>query len=171
MESRRNFLKTGVAGVFVGLAGCINPPAEDSPDENGTDENRTDEGTNNNTTVTFADVTATLGANGFTAWLIESQSGGRVGEEGVNNPTLQFEEGLRYRFNNPVRSAHPLAFRNANNEDLLTQQGTGKFESDQSVEWEDEGDYVAFTVTSDLATELDEYYCTVHAQMVGDVQV
>lgn len=199
MGSRRKFIKTGAVGAFVGLAGCINPePSEDDPEENETDQNGTDEETDNGTDQNgtdeetdngtdedqtdedetngeteegTVDVTATLGADGFSAWLIDSQEGGQVGDEGVNNPTLQLEEGTRYRFNNPVRNSHPLAFRNANGQDLLSQQGTGQFESDQNVEWVDEGDYVAFTVTSDLATELNEYYCTVHAQMVGDVQV
>lgn len=197
MSSRREFIKTGMAGAVVGLAGCVDPDQsiEDTngtePDDNtdgntgedtandttegGGNEDDTrepDDGTDDQDTET-GPTTITLNNEGFSAWVVEEVEDGNNEdiERQVSNPEIELSEGTRYRFNNNGWSSHPLAFRNSEGEDSLTQDGTGEFEDDEQVNWVDEEEYVEFTVTSALASELSEYYCTVHPQMVGDVQV
>lgn len=214
MTSRREFVKFGVAGSFVGVAGCINPEEpsdnetepngnESEPDDNtgdNTDEN-TDENTDDNTGEDTEDDTAEEGGNeddtrepddgtddqdtetglttitlnneGFSAWVVEEVEDGNNEdiERQVSNPEIELSEGTRYRFVNNGGSAHPLGFRDADGNVLLSQSGNGEFEDSTSVNWNDEGGDVEFTLTSELADRMNEYYCTVHAQMVGDVVV
>ena len=193
MTSRREFVKFGLAGVAVGVAGCINP--EEDPSNNNTDPDNTEsettneEGTNKDKTDEEDDtrdntsdenmdenqqsdlVTITLDNQGASAWVVtavEDRNNEDI-EEQAPNTDIQVSEGTRYRFINNGGSSHPLAFRDADGNDLLTQSKTGEFENAESVNWLDEDGAVEFTVTSDLAGRLDEYYCTFHASMVGDV--
>ena len=46
----------------------------------------------------------------------------------------------------------------------------GEFDGDADVDWADDGETLAFTVTEDLAADLDYYICTVHASMEGDAE-
>lgn len=199
MTSRREFVKFGVAGAVVGVAGCINPDEqpEEEPSDNetnpndGTDSNDTEndttneEGTNEDDTRDQPSddntdenqqsdlVTITLNNEGASAWVVTSveDRNNEDIEEQVSNGDIQVSEGTRYRFINNGGSAHPLAFRDSDGTDLLTQSGTGEFESSDAVNWTDEGGEVEFTVTSELAGRMDEYYCTFHPSMVGDVVV
>lgn len=114
-------------------------------------------------------VTVTLDNEGASAWLIQSADED-VGPTGVSNPTLSLTVGTRYRFENLGWSGHPLAFRDAADAPLLTQDGQGSFEDDAAVDWVDNGDDLAFTVTEALADELDNYVCTVHPAMEGTVE-
>lgn len=210
MTSRRKFVKFGVAGSFVGVAGCINPEdpsgnetepdgnesepdnntgdnADDNTDDNtgeDTEDDTTEEGGNQDDTREPDDgtddqdtqselVTITLNNEGFSAWLVEQveDANNEDIERQVSNPEIELSEGTRYRFVNNGGSTHPLAFRDANGTVLLSQSGNGEFEDSTSVKWNDEGGAVEFTLTSELAGRMNEYYCTVHAQMVGDVRI
>ncbi|MFB6227959.1 MAG: hypothetical protein ABEH88_05150, partial [Halobacteriales archaeon] len=116
------------------------------------------------------DVTVTMNNVGFSAWEVTGVDGDEdVASTGVDNPTLTLQVGTRYLFENNGWDTHPLAFRDANDSPLLTQSGTGLFEDDANVSWVDDGDTAAFTLTQDLADELDDYVCTVHSPMNGSV--
>jgi endonuclease YncB( thermonuclease family) len=113
---------------------------------------------------------AALNNVGTSAWTLDAASEG-VGETGVDNPTLSLEEESRHHVENRGAGAHPLAFRDADGNALLTQDGTGSFEDDPDVNWVDTGDIVEFTLTADLAAELDSYGCEVHPAMAGDIEI
>ena len=116
------------------------------------------------------DVTVTLNNQGASAWVLNS-AGEDIGETGVSNPALTLTVGTRYRFENLGWSAHPLAFRDEADNALLTQStyGSGSFENDSAVNWVDNGEELAFTVTESLAAEFDDYVCTVHSSMEGNL--
>lgn len=116
------------------------------------------------------DTTLTLNNVGASAWEVTNIDGGQArAPTGENNPTIELETNARFQIENNGWSVHPLAFRSASNEVLLSQDGPGTFESDPAVDWQDNGSTVAFTLTSDLADALAEYYCTVHSSMAGGV--
>jgi len=106
---------------------------------------------------------------GSSAWTLDAASDG-VGETGVDNPTLTLETGTRHHFENRGWSTHPLAFRDADGNALLTQDGEGSFESDSAVNWVDTGDVVEFTLTDALAEAIDSYGCEIHGSMAGAVE-
>jgi PGF-pre-PGF domain-containing protein len=117
------------------------------------------------------DVTVTMNNVGASAWEVTGVDGNEdVASTGVENPGLTLQVGTRYLFENNGWSSHPLAFRDANGNPLLTQAGTGSFEDDGDVNFIDNGDTVAFTLTQSLAGELDDYICTVHSAMNGTVE-
>lgn len=115
------------------------------------------------------EVTIVLDNEGSSAWTIDLADED-VGPTGVSNPELSLVVGTRYRVENLGWSFHPLAFRGADGTALLTQDGQGTFEDDAAVDWTDDGDELAFTLTEDLAAELDSYICTVHSAMEGGVE-
>jgi PGF-CTERM protein len=115
------------------------------------------------------EVGLTLNNQGASAWVLQG-SDADVGPTGVSNPALTLTVGTRYRIENRGWSFHPLAFRDANDQPLLTQDGQGSFQNDSAVDWVDNGETLAFTLTPALAAELDDYVCTIHPSMVGRVQ-
>jgi glucose/arabinose dehydrogenase len=97
----------------------------------------------------------------------------------VNNPTINLVTGKRYRVTvvNPV--SHPLQIlakgtSSANDTVLLYQGGgTGSWESDAGVDWQDlAGGVVEFTLTPALLTAMSEggkspgYRCSLHTSMM-----
>jgi hypothetical protein len=122
------------------------------------------------TTAPTETVGLTLDNVGFRAWELTRDTSGSVGGGG-ENPRLTLRSGVRYRVRNGGWNSHPLAFRAADDAALLSQSGTGSHESDPAVDWVDDGDRVAFTVTEALAADLDYYECTVHGNMRGDLRV
>ncbi|GGI96236.1 hypothetical protein GCM10008995_02930 [Halobellus salinus] len=81
---------------------------------------------------------------------------------------MTFEVGTQYVIDNDARSAHPFALRRSDDTPLLSQSADGEFEDSDAVDWRDDGDTLAFTMTADLAAGLDYYICTVHPSMRGD---
>lgn len=107
-----------------------------------------------------------VGAN---AWELVSADED-VGEEGVDNPELTLQEGTRYTFVNRGSGPHPLEFRDANGNSLLSQQGTGSYETDADVNYEENDEDMIFTLTEPLAEDLNSYICTAHPSMEGSIQ-
>jgi len=105
---------------------------------------------------------------GISAWVVAADGSGSVAPTGERNPTMTFEVGTRYVIENDGWSAHPFALRRADDTPLLSQDADGTFEDGAAVEWRDDGETLAFTVTDGLADELDYYICTVHSSMRGD---
>jgi len=123
-----------------------------------------------------AHVDATIGIDnvGASAYEVSNVTGTGVDvPTGVENPTLTVTEtGTRVRVENGGYPNHPLEFRDESGTVLLSQSTTGSFDDDSAVNWVDDGDTIAFTITNDLASSLAEYRCTVHVNaMVGDVSV
>lgn len=100
------------------------------------------------------------------AWEFVGDSG--IGDGG-ENPTITLETGTRYVVENRGWSPHPFAFLAADGTALLTQEDGGTFTDDADVDWRDDGEEFAFTVTPELAEAVDRYICTVHARMQGGV--
>ena len=118
------------------------------------------------------DVTITLDNVGTSAWEVTGIDGDdEVASVDVDNPTLTLEPETRYVIENNGWDAHPLAFRDADGEGLLTQDGDGEYETDPDVDWADTGSELAFSLTGELASELDRYICTNHSSMVGEVNL
>ena len=120
--------------------------------------------------------TLTLQNVGASAWQVTAIEGTEdmetVTEVDVENPALTLTVGGRYRFDlsNVNSDVHPLAFRDAEGNDLLTQGGSeGTFETDPAVAFGAEADFVIFTVTPELADVLASYVCTIHSAMTGEV--
>ena len=89
------------------------------------------------------------------------------------NPTLTLPEGQRYTFDNRARRQHPIEFRDAEGNPLLSQDPDtdGAFEDDEIVDWTTRGNRVEFTLTLDLASALDHYVSVSDPeQLEGDVE-
>lgn len=100
-------------------------------------------------------------------WEITSQQGGRVGPTDEQNPTMRFEVGRRYVVENAGWSLHRFAFLDDDGAPLLSQERNGRFEGVDAVDWVDDGERLAFTVTEDFAASLDRYTCETHPRMQG----
>jgi len=118
-------------------------------------------------------ITATIDNVGSSSWEFTSIVGdNNTASLNENNTTLTLVVGQRYRFVNNGGSAHPIGFRNSNNEYLLAQGSTGgSFESDQDVDFVSDSNGVTFTVTQSLADAVATYRCTIHASMEGTVAI
>jgi len=193
-DRRRHLLGTVGTALAFGLAGCNaqngsgdasddGETTDDTPDDGETtaettDEETTVEMTDEGTTAETTDggtepdatVTMTLDNVGFRAWEIAATSDADVGPTGEENPTLTLSVGTRYEIENGGWSSHPLAFRAADGSPLLSQSASGAYEDDAAVDWVDDDETLAFTVTEELAAEFGYYICAVHSTMRGDLQ-
>lgn len=150
--SRRRVLQTAV-GVGVGLASVSSAStataqSDDSP---------------------TGDVTITIDNVGNSAWSVDNIDGTGAEAADGDNPEVTLTRDQRYVIENNGWSAHPLAFRDADGDPLLSQDATGQYEDDAAVDWVDNDTEVAFTLTEPLAEDLAAYNCTVHAAMEGDI--
>jgi len=195
MNRRRLLHTTGIA-LAAGLAGCggsddaddgdsPTPTSSDTPDEQGTTTPEPDTPTPDQETPTPDQETPTPDQETPTpepaptvrvaidnvdleAWTVVSDESGSVAPTDAENPTMTFEVGTRYVIENRARDFHPFALRGADDASLLSQSARGSFESDSAVDWRDDGEELAFTMTADLGDALEYYTCTVHNAMRGD---
>ena len=176
MNGRRRFLEaTGIA-LMTGLAGCSDGP--EGGDTGDQDDTETDDGSGmDEDTETDGDVeSSTSGATlaidnaGSSAWEVVEDETGSVAPTGEENPTMTFEVGQRYAVENRGWSTHPFALRASDDTPLLSQSADGEFEGDADVDWVDNEETLSFTVTEDLAANLNYYICTIHSSMRGDVE-
>lgn len=114
-----------------------------------------------------------------TAWVVTEDTR-NLTETDTENPEIVLVVGRRYSFGNngwntrpfgQEAGTHPLELRDSNDRPLLSQDRRGRYEDDEDVNWEDEGNVVSFNVTERLARELNGYACTEHRDMQGDVRV
>jgi plastocyanin len=115
--------------------------------------------------------TFTMNNVGSSAWEVPSADEEYVGTSGGENPTITLETGVRYTISNEGWSTHPLAFHDESGNILLSQSSVGEFENDDDINWSDDGDKLAFTLTDGLAAEVDRYICTVHNSMEGRITI
>ena len=99
-----------------------------------------------------------------------------IGNENVtplntNNSPWTLTEGTRYKLTITGANSHPFELRNGNGDALLSQSNEGSFEGDSAVNFQTEGQQFDFTVTPELAAELNQYFCTIHSGMNGTVSV
>jgi plastocyanin len=107
---------------------------------------------------------------GASAWEVPSADEKYVGTSGGDNPTITLETGVRYTISNEGWSTHPLALRDESGSILLSQSTIGEFENDGDVNWSDSGSTLSFTLTDELANRISSYICTVHSNMVGQIE-
>ena len=110
----------------------------------------------------------TIDNEGISAYVVVADDSGSVAPTDERNPTMTFAVGTRYVIDNDGWSAHPFALRRSDDAPLLSQDADGTYEDSAAVAWRDDGDTLAFTMTADLAAELDYYVCTIHPSMRGD---
>jgi hypothetical protein len=116
--------------------------------------------------------TITLNNVGSSAWEVTSVNGTYISADTtVENPVISLSNiGTRYIFYNDGYSAHPLEFLDSNGDVLLSQSGTGTFESDPDVNWVDNDTSVEFTLTTELSDQITDYRCTIHTSaMAGSI--
>lgn len=129
-----------------------------------------------------ADVSIEMDYNGDSNWLVSDYSGGDVlqnDNQGDPNPTIYLEEGLRYEFTglttDPFTSPHTeinIEFLDLVGEPVLSQVTEGSYEDDADVAWFDEGDTVRFTVTEELASDINGYVEPDNrSNMSGDIEI
>jgi len=117
-------------------------------------------------------VEMTVGNNGASSYFVSEI----IGDENVTplnvaNSSWTLTEGTRYKLTILGASSHPFELRNSNGEALLSQSNEGSFEADTAVDFQTDGQQFNFTVTPELAAELNKYFCTIHSGMNGMVSV
>jgi hypothetical protein len=169
---RRRFLAAAGTGIATLLAGCAEgrgvggestATETDSSTEAATEMGDTEAATEMGDTEAVEVIVDNVGT---TAWEFVGESG--VAGDG-ENPTITLEPETRYVVENRGWSTHPFAFLSDDGTSLLTQADGGTLADDADVDWRDDGEQFAFTVTPELADAVDRYVCTVHARMQGDV--
>ncbi len=131
----------------------------------------TDTTTETTTTTTVSEGPAALTIDNVRsrAWTVERDTGS-VAPTGESNPTMTFEVGRRYEVRNDAWRFHPFAFRAADDTRLLSQDADGTFEDDDAVDWVDDSETFAFTMTPALADAVAYYRCEAHSSMRGPVE-
>lgn len=112
-----------------------------------------------------------IGAQSYTVTSVEGEGAGA--DQNTANPDITLTIGGRYTFvNDAGASSHPLDFRDADREKLFGQSNqSGTFDDDDAVELAKSGNSISFTLTNELAAELNDYICSFHPGMLGNVIV
>jgi plastocyanin len=114
----------------------------------------------------------TVENNGASAYFVSEIIGGEnVTPLNTDNSTWTLTEGTRYELTITGASSHPFGLRNATGEALLSQSSEGSFEADPDVNFVTDGTQFDFTLTAELAAEINDYICTIHSGMNGDINV
>ena len=117
----------------------------------------------------------TLDNSGASAYFVSEQTGGAVTSLNTDNSAWNFEVGQRYEISVVNPNAHPLMLRDASDNLLLgMQSSSGSYSNDPAVNFvtDQSNGTFNFTVTQDLASQLDNYACQVHtSSMSGDINV
>ena len=117
-------------------------------------------------------VQMTVDNNGAQAYFVSNIIGNEnVTPLNTNNSPWTLTEGTRYKLTITGANSHPFELRNGNGDALLSQSNDGSFEGDSAVNFQTEGQQFDFTVTPELAAELNQYFCTIHSGMNGTVSV
>jgi plastocyanin len=118
-------------------------------------------------------VQMTVGNTGASSYFVSNITGNEeVTTLNADNSSWELTVGTRYVITVTGASAHPFALRDSDNALLLTMNSaTGTFESDADVDFEADDSTIRFTLTQELADQLDNYVCTLHASMTGSVTV
>ncbi len=151
--------------ISIMLMACGDESSNPIPDGNNSDHDT-------EATSEFAAV-ITLLNDGASAYIVTNIDGpATIAALNAQNSDIRLEIGNRYKFINAAGVNHPLDFRDAEGNYLLTQDTiNGEFEEDEAVNWifnYGEGS-VAFTLKASLADRIATYNCTIHAAMTGSI--
>ncbi|WKV11929.1 hypothetical protein [Marivirga harenae] len=118
-------------------------------------------------------VAMTVENSGAAAYFVSGISGNEeVSPLNEDNSTWQLTVGTRYQLTVSGASSHPLALRDSEDNILLSMNDIeGSFETDVDVDFKSDATSFDFTLTEELADELNNYVCTVHARMTGSVTI
>jgi len=118
-------------------------------------------------------VEMTVGNSGASAYFVSQINGNEeVTTLNEDNSAWELTVGTRYEITVTSASAHPFALRDSENDILLSMNSVeGTFESDGDVNFQSDGTSFHFTLTQDLADELNNYVCTLHAGMTGSITI
>lgn len=119
----------------------------------------------NVTTINFDN----MGATAYVIFSIEGD--GATGSLDEENAELTLRTGDRFRFNNTAgASNHPLDFMNSDGDKLFGQGNSdGLFDNNTDIDLEKDGNAITFTLTEELANELNGYICAFHPGMNGEI--
>lgn len=120
-----------------------------------------------------ASATITLANVGASAYRVSAIAGeGAAATLDTDNAGIELTAGLRYTFVNNGGANHPLDFRNADGEILLSEDAAdGSFEADEAVNFVVDGANISFTLTPELAAAIATYNCTRHPAMEGAITI
>lgn len=119
------------------------------------------------------EVTLVIGNDGASAYFVSEI----IGDENVtslneNNSTWTMTQGTRYTLVVENAGSHPIGLRDSMNSLLLSQDSSeGSFEASEAIDFQIEGNAISFTLTEDLAQELDNYVCNIHGAMTGSIVI
>jgi plastocyanin len=118
-------------------------------------------------------VEMTVGNSGASAYFVSEINGDEeVTALNEDNSSWEFTVGTRYELTVTSASAHPFALRDSENNILLSMNDVdGTFEGDANVDFEASGTSFSFTLTQELADELNNYVCTIHGSMTGRITI
>lgn len=118
-------------------------------------------------------VAMTVDNSGASAYFVSSITGNEdVTALNEDNSSWELTIGTRYEFTVTGASTHPLALRDGDNNVLLSMNEVeGSFEGDTDVDFQTSGSSFNFTLTQELADELNNYVCTIHSGMTGSISI
>ncbi|REL39035.1 hypothetical protein DYD21_03505 [Rhodohalobacter sp. SW132] len=89
------------------------------------------------------------------------------------NAEIELRVGDRFTFENMAdASRHPLDFRNNDDEKLFGQSNSsGLFDDIDEIDLEMNGNAITFTLSPDLASVLNDYICSFHPGMRGNIRM
>jgi plastocyanin len=118
-------------------------------------------------------VEMTVGNNGVTSYFVSEINGNEeVTSLNEDNSAWELTVGTRYVLTVTGASSHPFALRSSDNTILLSMNSVdGSFEDDADVNFQTNGTSFSFTLTQALADEINNYVCTIHAGMTGNITV
>lgn len=118
-------------------------------------------------------VAMTVDNSGASAYFVSEINGNEdVTALNEDNSTGELTVGTRYELTVTGASTHPFALRDGDNNILLSMNDVdGSFEGNTDVDFQTSGTSFNFTLTQELADELNNYVCTVHSGMTGSISI
>ncbi|MGJ3235144.1 cupredoxin domain-containing protein [Marivirga sp.] len=137
-------------------------------------EDVVDDGDDDNNDDNSINIVAMMVDNsGASAYFVSSISGNEdLTALNEDNSPWELTVGTRYELTVTGASTHPFALRDGDNNILLSMNDVdGSFESDSDVDFQTSGTSFNFTLTQELADELNNYVCTIHSGMTGSISI
>lgn len=107
-------------------------------------------------------------------WSGDSAAQNKIESNTAGNETISLTVDERYEINNPAVAYHPFELINSDTQEILLSQSSGvvgTFENSSNVNWTDNYGVMTFTLTSELADQLNQYQCSVHPAMAGNIVI
>jgi len=162
IEVMKNFRNILLLLPFMVLAFSCEDEVEDLVDDDDNDDD-------NSINI----VEMTVDNSGVSAYFVSEINGNEeVTPLDEDNSAWELTVGTRYELTVTQANTHPFALRDSGNDILLSMNDVdGTFEGNSDVDFQSSGSSFSFTLTQELADELDNYVCTVHTGMTGSISV